>query len=357
MLAWAHEALGVVQITAEIFEDNRPSCALHERLGFVQTGRRGLRRHVDGDRVVYRPLAEGDDAEPDRWWIRVVRTRRASTRMKAADHIAAAVAAAGCHAGLRGRRRDDRLRHRCVPHRWRCPTDQHAPRAGRGVCRRGRRADDWRAGLRDGHQRPGCHQPADRRRLVLLRLDAGGVPLRTGHDRRPARRPAGPPAGLPGDRRCGDGGADHQGGLARARRGGAARAAGGRLRAGARRAPGPGPARRADGPAGTRRRRPRRAGRRRATRHARPRRGGPRARRAGRSAAPADPRWRWAAQRRRHRCAGPLCRARRRAGRALADGRRRAAGRPSAARRDDRHLRQPLGQHRDRTQRPDRRAR
>lgn len=34
------EVLGVVQITAEIFEDNRPSCALHERLGFVQTGRR-----------------------------------------------------------------------------------------------------------------------------------------------------------------------------------------------------------------------------------------------------------------------------------------------------------------------------
>ena len=73
MLAWAHEALGVVQITAEIFEDNRPSRALHERLGFVQTGRRGLRRHVEGDRVVYRPLAAGDEAEPDRWWIRVVR--------------------------------------------------------------------------------------------------------------------------------------------------------------------------------------------------------------------------------------------------------------------------------------------
>jgi RimJ/RimL family protein N-acetyltransferase len=73
MLAWAHEALGVAQFTAEIFEDNRPSRALHERLGFIQTGRRGLRRHVDGDRVAYRPLAEGDDAEPDRWWVRVVR--------------------------------------------------------------------------------------------------------------------------------------------------------------------------------------------------------------------------------------------------------------------------------------------
>jgi RimJ/RimL family protein N-acetyltransferase len=76
MIAWAHEALGVVQITAEIFEDNRPSCALHERLGFVQTGRRGLRRHVEGDRTVYRPLAEDDEAEPDRWWIRVVRAER-----------------------------------------------------------------------------------------------------------------------------------------------------------------------------------------------------------------------------------------------------------------------------------------
>jgi RimJ/RimL family protein N-acetyltransferase len=72
LLTWAHEALGVMQFTVEIFEDNVPSRRLHERLGFIQTGRRGLRRHVDGDRVAYRPIVEGDDAEPDRWWIRMV---------------------------------------------------------------------------------------------------------------------------------------------------------------------------------------------------------------------------------------------------------------------------------------------
>jgi RimJ/RimL family protein N-acetyltransferase len=74
MLAWAGEVLGVTRVTVVIFEDNERSRRLHSGLGFVVVGRIGLRRVVERDTVVYRPLEEGDTATPDRWWVSCVWT-------------------------------------------------------------------------------------------------------------------------------------------------------------------------------------------------------------------------------------------------------------------------------------------
>lgn len=69
MLEWAYATLGVSEVRARIFTDNRPARRLHERLGFQEIGRIGLRRHTEPGRVVFLPCAAGDDAPPDRWWV------------------------------------------------------------------------------------------------------------------------------------------------------------------------------------------------------------------------------------------------------------------------------------------------
>ena len=208
---------------------------------------------------------------------------------------------------------------------------------------------------------PGRDQPADGARQLPLRLGAGRLHHRPGQPLRAEGRAADPPARLSGDRYRGDGRADRQGGLARRTaeelpepaRGGVRARARGPPRAGARRHP--------DGPAARRGRRA--AARRRPSRSRRTSAqdvaaaiermlddlGG-----ASRPLILAGGGLRAGAAVREFR---ELVERARRARRELADGRRRAALRASAARRHDRHLRQPLGEHRAVALRPAARAR
>jgi RimJ/RimL family protein N-acetyltransferase len=73
MLAWARDALGIEAEWATPFGTNRRAIRLFERLGFACEGTIPLRRHAEGDRVAFRPVAPGDTAPPDRTWLLYVR--------------------------------------------------------------------------------------------------------------------------------------------------------------------------------------------------------------------------------------------------------------------------------------------
>ena len=72
MLVWARAELGLEQISSYPFADNVPSVRMLRRIGGVEVGRVPLRRHAHGERVEFRPVAPGDDAPADRWWIHLV---------------------------------------------------------------------------------------------------------------------------------------------------------------------------------------------------------------------------------------------------------------------------------------------
>ena len=236
VVAWAQSHLGVDTMLATPFAENQGARNMLRRAGFVRT-----RSSAWEQRSASAPST-------GRWSFR----RRTSTgsvldplppsRMKVSDHIADCLAAQGVDARLRGGRRDDRAPGRLDrrPARSARLVSMHHEQAA-AFAAEGAGADDRRARRRDGHQRPGRDEPADRRRARATstprRPCSSAARSRRAELRgdRPVRQ-----RGLPGDRRRRDGRADHQGGLARARRRrdpGAARRG---VRAGARRA-GPGP--------------------------------------------------------------------------------------------------------------------
>jgi RimJ/RimL family protein N-acetyltransferase len=66
MLEWAGRTLGPQRFYLPVFSDNEHAIRFYRRLGFQEGRLVPLRRHEEGDRVCYRPLAEGDREAPDR---------------------------------------------------------------------------------------------------------------------------------------------------------------------------------------------------------------------------------------------------------------------------------------------------
>jgi RimJ/RimL family protein N-acetyltransferase len=66
MLEWAGRTLGVRRFYLPVFSDNEHAIRFYRRLGFQEGNLVPLRRHEEGERVCYRPLAAGDQAAPDR---------------------------------------------------------------------------------------------------------------------------------------------------------------------------------------------------------------------------------------------------------------------------------------------------
>jgi perosamine synthetase len=64
LFTWA-KGLGAVRIQYPLMDTNVSMMRFLRRFGQVTTGSTPLRRHVDADRVVYLPLADGDSGEPD----------------------------------------------------------------------------------------------------------------------------------------------------------------------------------------------------------------------------------------------------------------------------------------------------
>lgn len=71
MLAWAATELPAV-VFLQVFADNEHAIRFYRRLGFREVGRQPLRRHEHEDVVIYRPCAPGDQAAPDKVFLRMI---------------------------------------------------------------------------------------------------------------------------------------------------------------------------------------------------------------------------------------------------------------------------------------------
>jgi perosamine synthetase len=71
MLGWARDA-GARHFHLRVFNDNPHAVNFYRRLGFRDDELLGLRKHVEGPSVIYRPLAEGDHEPPDKQFLRMV---------------------------------------------------------------------------------------------------------------------------------------------------------------------------------------------------------------------------------------------------------------------------------------------
>jgi perosamine synthetase len=69
---WAERLIGPRTIYAIVFSDNERVINFLARVGFEIVDSWPLRRHVEGERVVYRPLAPDDGAGADRYHTRMV---------------------------------------------------------------------------------------------------------------------------------------------------------------------------------------------------------------------------------------------------------------------------------------------
>ena len=72
LLNWAEETIGPHAIYLRVFRDNHHAIEFYHRLGFRDDVLLPLRRHVDGDKVNYQPLAENDKAPPDQYHLRMI---------------------------------------------------------------------------------------------------------------------------------------------------------------------------------------------------------------------------------------------------------------------------------------------
>ena len=72
MLGWGR-GLGVTRFHLRVFNDNEHAVWFYRRLGFRDDGLLPLRRHREGEKITYRPLAEGDTAVPDAHFLLMAR--------------------------------------------------------------------------------------------------------------------------------------------------------------------------------------------------------------------------------------------------------------------------------------------
>ena len=72
LLNWAEEIIGPRAICLRVFSDNHHATKFYRNLGFKNDRLVPLRRHEEGERVEYSPLAEDDNNEPDKCFLRMV---------------------------------------------------------------------------------------------------------------------------------------------------------------------------------------------------------------------------------------------------------------------------------------------
>ncbi len=72
LLNWAEETIGPRVIYLRVFNDTHHAIKFYRKLGFEDEHLLPLRRHEEGERVEYRPLAEDDHDEPDKYFLRMV---------------------------------------------------------------------------------------------------------------------------------------------------------------------------------------------------------------------------------------------------------------------------------------------
>ncbi len=71
LLNWVEETIGPRVIYLRVLKDNHHAIKFYHELGFKDDQLVPLRRHEEGERVEYRPLAEDDYNEPDKYFLRM----------------------------------------------------------------------------------------------------------------------------------------------------------------------------------------------------------------------------------------------------------------------------------------------
>lgn len=79
LLAWCYE-LGAERVRLRVFQDNAHAIAFYRRLGFRDDEVIPLRKHIKGDTIVYRPAADDDGDEADRYFLRMVHVENQAAR-------------------------------------------------------------------------------------------------------------------------------------------------------------------------------------------------------------------------------------------------------------------------------------
>ncbi len=72
VLNWAEEIIGPQRIYLRVFSDNEHAINFYRKLGFIDDAMLPLRKHVEGNEVYYRSVAQDDLAEPDKYFLRMV---------------------------------------------------------------------------------------------------------------------------------------------------------------------------------------------------------------------------------------------------------------------------------------------
>ncbi len=72
LMTWAEDVIQPQTMYVVVFSDNERMIQFVGKLGFKRAGIRPLRRHLDGDRIVYRRLADRDDAPADKYHLKMV---------------------------------------------------------------------------------------------------------------------------------------------------------------------------------------------------------------------------------------------------------------------------------------------
>lgn len=72
LLDWVKETIGSSVVCLRVLSDNFDAIKFYRNLSFNDDQLEPLRRHEEGERVEYRPLAENDHNEPDKYFLRMV---------------------------------------------------------------------------------------------------------------------------------------------------------------------------------------------------------------------------------------------------------------------------------------------
>lgn len=72
LVDWAEEMIGPRSIFLRVFSDNEHAVEFYRKLDFKDDQLLPLRRHEQGNTIQFDPVAEGDEAEPDKHYLRMV---------------------------------------------------------------------------------------------------------------------------------------------------------------------------------------------------------------------------------------------------------------------------------------------
>lgn len=71
LLKWAHEIIGPNEIFLRVFNDNEHAINYYKKLDFVSGQKIPLRKHQNGETIIYSPLESNDKAAPDQYFLRM----------------------------------------------------------------------------------------------------------------------------------------------------------------------------------------------------------------------------------------------------------------------------------------------